>query len=165
MTKKGFGAIVAMLAVTTCDALSTLKSDDPQANEMAADANARTADGRVVADAGITRSRSLGGLNGAAGGKDPAVATAGVIPSGVTFPPELLVGRWTDDGNCKLAVEIRSDGMFESADGVVGNWALEGDVLTVSAGDATSAMRLRAIDADTVETINADGSIGRSTRC
>jgi hypothetical protein len=75
-----------------------------------------------------------------------------------------LVGAWTDDGDCADAVRFIADGRFVLADGARGNWTLSGDRLTMS-GRKVVAVRIVPIDRDTIRVVNADGSLGSSTRC
>lgn len=121
---------------------------------------------RTPADAGVTTSRSLAGLgvgNAGTGGKDPS---AGATPAGASaIDPQLLLGRWTDDGDCKRDIEFRPDGTFRSYTGGEGRWVVEGDVLTLAGQGGSFELRLQSLDADTMMTLNAQGAVGRSTRC
>lgn len=150
--------VAAALAAAGCGFVSP-GGDEPTA-EPVAEKQAAPAE---QADAGITRSRSLAGLSGI--GKDPAEGAGFESGPGAAFPVAMLIGHWTDDGNCKLAADIRTDGAYVSWDGTEARWTLEGDQFTVTAGGASVAMRLRPIDANTIEATSADGTIGRSTRC
>jgi hypothetical protein len=86
------------------------------------------------------------------------------VPDGVSLDSDFLVGRWTDNDDCGSAVEFNEDGSFVTAAGALGAWALEGDELIMS-GTSTLTMRVAAIDEDTIEVFNQDGSHDRSTRC
>ena len=141
-------------------------SNSAAANAAApANGQASAADG-TPAGAGVTTSRSLAGLgvgNAGTGGKDPS---AGATPAGASaIDPQLLVGRWTDDGDCKRDIEFRPDGTFLSYTGGEGSWALSGDVLTLSGANGSFELRLQSLDDDTMTTLNAQGAVGRSTRC
>lgn len=136
------------------------------AGNAAAPANAQASAGGTPAGAGVTTSRSLAGLgvgNAGTGGKDPS---AGATPAGASgIDPELLVGRWTDDGDCKRDIEFRPDGTFRSYTGGEGSWELAGDVLTLTGVNGSFELRLQSLDDDTMMTLNPQGARGRSTRC
>ena len=89
-----------------------------------------------------------------------AEAPAGTVPLDRAY----LVGNWTDDNDCSNAIRFTAEGRFIAANGGVGEWALEGDRLTMS-GNGTITVRLVPIDRDTLQVVNPDGSLGRSTRC
>lgn len=74
-----------------------------------------------------------------------------------------MLGRWTDNGDCATALLFTPDGGFVTANGGTGLWQLEGDRLTMTGHD-TLTIRVTPIDQNTITVINADGSLGRSTR-
>ncbi len=76
----------------------------------------------------------------------------------------MLVGRWTDDGNCAAATEFRADGAFTSPVGN-GRWTLESEYLTLSGAGPDAAVAIQVIDRREMETISPMGRIGRWTRC
>ena len=99
----------------------------------------------------------------ASGGKD----TGGAAPASTgsaTLDRAFVVGRWSDNGDCSDVIEFTQDGRFITANGAGGLWNLDGDRLTMT-GRATATIRLAPIDQNTMTVINADGSLGRSTRC
>ena len=99
------------------------------------------------------------------GGNQAAPQTAAATSSGaVQLDRTYMLGRWTDNGDCSNAMEFRQDGGFTTANGAQGLWNLEGDRLTMSGG-STLTIRVTPIDQNTITVINADGSLGRSTRC
>jgi hypothetical protein len=99
----------------------------------------------------------------ATGGKDGAAAPA--ASGAVNLDRTFLVGRWSDDGNCDDVIVFNQDGSFVTDNGNGGGlWNLDGDRLTMT-GRATATIRLAPIDQNTMTVINADGSLGRSTRC
>jgi hypothetical protein len=53
---------------------------------------------------------------------------------------------------------------FYGLGGGVGLWNLDGDELTLT-GARTATVRVVPVNQDTMTVINADGSLGRSTRC
>jgi hypothetical protein len=156
------------LALGACDyvdfSVGGNDSNSAAANAAAGAGNAQAS--TTPADAGVTTSRSLAGLgvgNAGAGGKDPA---DGATPAGAaTVDPQQLVGRWTDDGNCKRDIEFRPDGTFRSFTGGEGRWEVSGDVLTLSGVNGNFELRLQSLDPDTMTTVNPQGQLGRSTRC
>ena len=99
------------------------------------------------------------------GSKDPA-STA--TPASSTGAPALdrayIVGRWTDNDDCGVAAEFAADGRFFANNGAQGLWNLQGDRLTMT-GSTTLTLQIVPIDQDTMNVVNPDGSLGRSTRC
>ena len=95
-----------------------------------------------------------------------ATATAAVAQAreAIAVDRDFLIGRWTDNNDCSVAVTFAGDGRFVTHDGRAGLWHLEGDRLTMT-GQATLVLRIVPIDRDTINVINPDGSLGRSTRC
>ena len=168
MNKVWFAALAAgTAAVGGCDFAGFGGGGGEANGAAAANANAAGANTQLASsaptDAGVTTSRSLAGLGGGDGGKDPnAGATAA---SSGSVDPQLLIGRWTDDGDCKRDIEFRPDGTFRSYTGGEGQWNLNGDVLTLSGQGGTFQLRLQALDGDTMMTVNQQGNPGRSTRC
>ena len=75
-----------------------------------------------------------------------------------------LIGTWADDEECAQGIALLGDGRFFGADGAGGIWYLEGDELTLT-GENAVTVRVVPIDRDTIGLINADGSLGESTRC
>ncbi|HMG48855.1 MAG TPA: hypothetical protein VK614_15515 [Allosphingosinicella sp.] len=99
-------------------------------------------------------------------GKDPAAAAAApAAAGGIVLDRTFMMGRWADAGEeCGDAIEFTQDGRFVAGNGGTGLWNLEGDRLTMTGRD-TATIRIVPIDQDTITVINADGSLGRSTRC
>lgn len=87
----------------------------------------------------------------------------GDVDSGVTR--EWFVGSWTDTSDCDQAGEFSDDGRYELADGTRGMWNVREGRLIVQRPGGRNEVRLRRVDDDTVNVLNADGSIGRSIRC
>jgi hypothetical protein len=75
----------------------------------------------------------------------------------------LLIGRWTDDGNCGLVIEFRRDGVFTTPEGN-GRWSLDGEHLTFT-GASTATAIVRAVGNDRILLIHPNGSVGQSLRC
>ena len=89
--------------------------------------------------------------------------------SNLTLPQldrAFLIGRWTDSRDCDEAGEFAADGRYTNAAGVGATWTLQGDQLTMAfAGATPRALRVSALDQNTLNVVNPDGSVGRSTRC
>lgn len=173
MTRKTILAVTALLPLAACDYAgigiggneAAEANTAAQANQTASLGGKPTGDGtqqqgQQVASAGVTTSRSLQFGQGDLGGKVPTDMGAG---GDVT--PAMLLGTWTDNGDCQMGVEFISDGTFRSYNGGGGEWRLDGDSLQLSGGNGTLTLQLRATDNDTILATNPDGSVGRSTRC
>ena len=78
---------------------------------------------------------------------------------------ERLVGRWTDSGDCTRYVAFRGDGSFRTHDGGEGSWRMVRGRLTISGGGPTRILTVRRLDANVLEVVNSDGSVGVSRRC
>jgi len=80
--------------------------------------------------------------------------------------PALLVGRWTDNGDCARYVIFRSDGTFRSWAGGEGSWRRAGDRLTLTPrAGRPSVLRASVIAQGRIAIVNPDGSRGVSQRC
>jgi hypothetical protein len=76
-----------------------------------------------------------------------------------------IVGLWGDNGDCKQFILIRENGTFLSYTGGQGNWTLGNDQLTLVGAGGTVPMGVHWVDADHVDLVNANGSVGHSQRC
>ena len=95
-------------------------------------------------------------------GADGARATAASPSSEIRA---LLIGRWTDSGDCASATEFRADGSFTSPLGS-GRWTLESEYLTLSGvGPDDAEVAIQVIDRQAMDTVSPMGRIGRWTRC
>lgn len=95
----------------------------------------------------------------------PMPATAAeVLRIGTPISRELLIGRWTDDGNCAAFIQFLPDGRFMLANGGSGRWTLGGEQLSFI-GNSTVTARVRAVGRDRILLIRTDGSLGQSMRC
>lgn len=152
-----FTAAAAVLALGACDRLgigggNAASNASANASTNASEENKDGGGGNAQADAGI-------------GGKDPA--SGGAIPAGaggVNLDRAYVMGRWTDDGDCAAAVEFMEDGRFVASNGNEGLWHLAGDRLTMQ-GERALVLQIVPIDQNTMNVVNPDGSLGRSTRC
>lgn len=153
-------AAAAMMGLAGCDQLGL--GDLGGTNNVAAE-NGATANvsGGKPAEAGNEVAADPGaGL----GGKDPAGATQAGSMGNVALDRAYVMGRWTDDGDCANAVDFTADGRFLAANGAQGLWNLAGDRLTLTGG-STTTLQIVPIDQNTMNVVNPDGSLGRSTRC
>ena len=160
------------VALGACNPAALFGGGQPQANDgAAADQNtnsqagqANAADRPAPGDAGVTSSRSLAGLMGGDGGKDPAT---GAIPAsaGGMFSRSDVIGGWADDEFCKTLITLGPDGGFTAHDGSQGRWSLDGDVLTLSGAGGNFSVRIQSIEGGIMTVVQANGSIGRSRRC
>jgi len=149
-------AIVAAAAVVLTLAGCNRGATNANATANAAAGNAaKPADG--AANQAAAQTADAGKLN--EGG--------GAIPAGsstIRLDRTFLLGRWTDDNDCDNVIEFNQDGGFVAANGGTGLWNLDGDRLTLT-GNQTATLRVVPIDQNTMTVVNADGSLGRSTRC
>lgn len=151
-------AAAALVALTGCDRLGIGGGGDATANETANAASGNSAAGAGGKDPAGGDEAQAGGGGDLAGGGTPAAAGA------ITPNRAYIAGRWTDDGNCAVAVEFAPDGRFITHDGGGGLWHLQGDRLTMT-GERTLQLQIVPIDQNTMNVVNPDGSLGRSTRC
>jgi hypothetical protein len=79
--------------------------------------------------------------------------------------PEMLVGRWGDNGDCTKDIVINADGAFRSYTGSAGRWTLEGNILTMSGDAGTVQLRVATAGENTLIIGQPDGSFGTSQRC
>lgn len=94
----------------------------------------------------------------------PQPAPAAARAPHVRLDSAFLIGAWTDDGDCGHAMRFIGNGRFVAAGGGTGSWDLKGNRLTLT-GNGTVVVRLVARGRDRVDVINADGTVGHSTRC
>jgi hypothetical protein len=94
----------------------------------------------------------------------PVPATAEeVLRMSTPATAAMMIGRWTDDGDCGSVIEFRRDGRFTVPTGG-GTWTLNNELLTFT-GTGTVTSRARAVGNDRILLLQADGSIGQSMRC
>jgi hypothetical protein len=148
-------AAAAMLALAACDRLGIGGGGEAANGSANASANAS-------ADAG--KDPAANAAQAADGDKDVAGDAVPAAAGGVTLDRAYVAGRWTDNGDCSVAVDFGLDGRFSANNGAGGLWNLDGDRLTMS-GSSTLTLQIVPIDQDTMNVVNPDGSLGRSTRC
>ena len=146
-------AAAALLALAGCNRGMNANMSANGAGNAAAP---KPADG--AGNQAAPQTADAGKLN-AGGGAIPATSS-GAVQLDRTF----MLGRWTDDNDCGNVIEFTQDGRFIAANGGTGLWNLDGDRLTMSGRD-TLTIRVVPIDQNTMTVVNADGSLGRSTRC
>jgi hypothetical protein len=95
-------------------------------------------------------------------GKEGAPARSMQAPP---LDPAMLIGRWGDNGDCTKDIVFQADGTFRSFTGGEGRWYVSGDRLTFSGAGGVFEVGVRWLDANTMNVINADGTVGVSQRC
>jgi hypothetical protein len=78
--------------------------------------------------------------------------------------PNLIPGRWTDDGDCANAMTFQNNGTFTLPNGRGGRWTLVNERLSFI-GQSTVIARVRAVGNDRIILIHDDRSLGQSIRC
>lgn len=157
---KTIAALAALAALGGCNKLGMgAGGNGATANAAGNAAGGKDAGGAPAATASTT------GSGAGLGDKDSSgTATEASAGGAATLDRAYVAGRWSDKGDCSDVVEFTSDGRFVTADGRGGLWNLQGDQLTMS-GNGTITMRIVPIDQNTMNVVNNDGSLGRSTRC
>lgn len=95
-----------------------------------------------------------------------AVAPTPASPAAGVLAPAFLYGRWTTT-NCSKVGTFRQDGTFLDSTGAVVNWVLGGNYLTftVPSAGVSDTVTVRAIDANTLERTESNGSRTVMRRC
>lgn len=84
----------------------------------------------------------------------------------IPVSPDMLIGLWSDNGDCSRGMLIRGDHSFHSfATGEDGTWRLERNVLTLNYSAGVHTLRVLAIEDDHVVMATPDGGVGDSYRC
>jgi hypothetical protein len=165
MKARGAAAVIAACAALAgCDRFGSIRSDSNAAANASAPAPATG--GKSADDAG----RQSADANGAGlGAKNNGAIQAGSGTAGggqLVIDRAYMLGRWTDDeDDCDKAADFFADGRFVPASGPEGLWNLNGDRLTIVANSNTFTVQLVPIDQNSMTVVNADGSLGQSTRC
>jgi len=153
----------ALLGLGACDRFSS--SGQSASNEKARTAPAQKAGPNAVqvASTGLPATNSGPNGQGLAGNPNAIPATSTLTP---TVDRAFLIGRWTDARDCNEAGQFTADGHYTNTAGRSAAWTLEGDQLTLTfEGAAPRTVRVSAVDQNTLNVVNPDGSTGRSTRC
>lgn len=152
-------ALAALAALGGCNKLGVGAGNTATANA------AGNASGGKDGGGAPTATASTGATGAGLGNKDSSgTATQASASGAATLDRAYVTGRWSDKGDCTDVVEFTADGRFVTADGRGGLWNLQGDELTMS-GNGTITFRIVPVDQNTMTVVNADGSLGRSTRC
>ncbi|HEV7659184.1 MAG TPA: hypothetical protein VGO55_04995 [Allosphingosinicella sp.] len=160
-------AAAALLGLGGCGQLPPSGGSASSDKAGGAPAAKARAEGRTATQAGATNAAN-GGL---ASTQQGLAGNPNVIPtsSNLVLPAvdrAFLIGRWTDARDCNQAGEFAADGRYTNAAGIGAAWTLDGDRLTMTfPGAAPRTLRVSALDQNTLNVINPDESIGRSTRC
>lgn len=93
----------------------------------------------------------------------PGTAEEAIRISRPVSDAALLLGNWTDTGDCAATITFHSDGRFTVPTGT-GRWQLTGERLSFI-GTTTSTARVRAVGNDRILLIHDNGVIGQSLRC
>lgn len=98
----------------------------------------------------------------AEGDAAPAAAAAAAAPAAGAAPTrEFIVGKWGEDGDCKLAIDFKADG---SMDGPVEKWEFKDGKLTMVGLPGT--FDLKVVDDKTMESrADGTGEPHKLTRC
>lgn len=156
-------AAAALIGLSACDRLTP--SGQSASNEKAGNVQPQKAGPNAVQVASTGLPATNGGPNGQglAGNPNAIPATSTLTP---TVDRAFLIGGWTDAGDCNEAGQFTADGRYTNTAGRSAAWTLEGDQLTLTfEGAAPRTVRVSAVDQNTLNVVNPDGSNGRSTRC
>jgi hypothetical protein len=158
---KAMLAAAAALGLAACGGSGDENNVNAAGNQanVAAEANASEA-GKEPAFADANAQEAAPGANEAKEGGPSATAS-----SPAAEIRAMLIGRWTDGGNCAGGTEFRDNGTFTSADAGTGPWAQSNEYLTLSGDRATVELAVQEIDRSAMVTINPQGRIGHWTRC
>ena len=150
-------AAAALLALAACGGEGGGEANESTANQANNAAGAAPADGKDPAANATNEAAAPAAAEAGEGGRATAAAPAGIRA--------LLIGRWTDNGDCAAATEFRNDGTFTSPAGA-GRWTLESEYLTLAIpGAPEGEVAVQVIDRREMETVSPMGRIGRWTRC
>jgi len=94
-----------------------------------------------------------------------APQAAQVTQAAPAVTPQLLTGRWGDNGDCSKDIVFNADGSFASFTGGGGSWSLSGDTVTMQGAGGVFSVRVALLDNDTLVISNPDGTTGTSQRC
>lgn len=160
------GALAALLLLSGCSASDN--SADNAAPRRAAEIVAELAASddedlqrNSARDADRPSSRSLEATRKPARAE---LASSRTPPRG-NVTRDWFAGSWTDTGDCADAGAFAIDGRFRLADGSRGMWNVREGRLVIQNAQGRNEVELRRVGEDEAQVVNADGSVGRSTRC
>jgi hypothetical protein len=156
-------AAAVLVTLGACDRLSP-------SGQSAASNKAGNTPAQKAAPNAVQASSSNLPVNGAPAIGQGLEGNPNAIPATSTLTPTVdrafLIGRWTDARDCNEAGQFTADGHYTNAAGRSAAWTLVGDQLTLTfEGAAARTVRVSAVDQNTLNVVNPDGSTGRSTRC
>jgi len=151
-TLRTMAVTAALIALTACGGGGDVADDNASDREDAsAEANA-PADGKDEAEGPAVADAANDGASAVASSPSNEIRA-------------LLIGRWTDSGDCADAIAIREDGSFASPSAGEGRWTLESEYLTLEGDRDTIELAVQEIDRSAMATVNPMGRIGDWTRC
>jgi hypothetical protein len=112
-------------------------------------------------DAAATEAAPASGAAPAPSEVAAAASPAAAAPATGEKPTrEFVVGKWGNDGDCALAIDLKADG---TSDGPFGNWAYSDGVITFP---ETPEMKITVtVDGKNMNSVNAQGGKHQMTRC
>jgi nucleoid-associated protein YgaU len=96
----------------------------------------------------------------------PATSAAAAAPAaapakGDKPSKEFVVGKWGNDGDCTMAIDLKADG---TSDGPFGNWTYADGVIGF-ADTPEAKITVTVADDKTMNSVNAQGGKHQMTRC
>ena len=74
---------------------------------------------------------------------------------------DFVIGKWGNDGDCAMAIDLKADG---ASDGPFGNWTYSDGVIGFA--DAPEMkITVTMVDDKTMDSKNAQGGVHKMTRC
>lgn len=92
---------------------------------------------------------------------DSAAAPGAAPAKGAKPTKDFVVGKWGNDGDCTLAIDLKADG---TSDGPFGNWTYNDGVIGF-ADTPEAKITVTVVDANTMDSKNAQGGVHQMTRC
>lgn len=86
-----------------------------------------------------------------------APAAAGAKPA-----KDFVVGKWGNDGDCEMAMDLKADG---TSDGPFGNWAYSDGVISFPEAPEMKITVTVSADGKSMDSVNAQGGKHQMTRC
>jgi hypothetical protein len=136
MTKHLILAAVCTLALAACS-----KGDEPDA--AASESVAASAPAAATSESAAS-----------------SAAAAAAPASGDKPTKEFVVGKWGNDGDCSLAIDLKADG---TSDGPFGKWTYADGV--ISFPEAPEMKINVTVDGKNMKSVNAQGGKHEMTRC
>jgi hypothetical protein len=86
-------------------------------------------------------------------------------PPGPPVTQGYLVGRWSEDDQCKEWLYVFANHTFQLSGGVFGPWSLDGNELRMIADGNSIIWNIETIDQNNIEVSNGSDSPSRLHRC